>query len=458
MLTSSLVSKIDAALVGSDVEFARVSTDTRTIQPGDFFVALKGEHFDGHEYVQLAQQSGAVAAMVSTQLQVDVPQVLVADTRLGLGALGKAWAGQFSPKKIAITGSSGKTTVKELSASICAQVGPTLYTQGNLNNDIGVPLTLCRLASEHQFAVIEMGANHAGEIAYTAGLTGADIALVNNVGAAHLEGFGSLEQVAKAKSEIYGALSPAGVAVINLDDAFAGFFKEQSGRARQVTYSMLDTSADVHLESMQMNDSGKCRFSALVFGSSIAVDLQLIGRHNVENALAAMAIAHLAGCSVSDISKGLSLVKAVPGRLRAVDELVSCNVIDDTYNANPESMKSAIDVLSSLSDQTCLVVGGMAELGRETRRLHQEVGHYAAEKGIGTVYAVGEAAAQYREGFLAGSSDGVFVTAENHQRLAEDLYANHSDKLILIKGSRSSQMEKVIERMLECQLAKRGNH
>lgn len=458
MLTSSLANKIDAELLGADVEFSRVSTDTRTIQPGDFFVALKGEQFDGHEYVQLAQQSGAVAAMVSTQLQVDFPQILVKDTRLGLGALGKAWAGQFSPKKMAITGSSGKTTVKELLASICSQVGSTLYTQGNLNNDIGVPLTLCRLASAHQFAVIEMGANHAGEIAYTAALAGADIALVNNVGAAHLEGFGSLEQVAKAKSEIYGALSPDGVAVINLDDAFAEFFKGQAQHSKQATYSMVNPSADVHLQSLQVSTSGQCQFSASVFGDSVAVNLQLIGRHNVMNALAAMTIAHLVGCSISDISKGLSLVEAVPGRLRAVAELEGCNVIDDTYNANPDSMKSAIDVLSSLSGHACLVLGGMAELGHESRRLHQEIGRYAAEKGIGTVYAVGETAALYREGFLAGSSDGVFVTAENHQRLAEDLYSNHRDKAILIKGSRSSQMEKVIARMLECQLAKRGNH
>ncbi|HBO95602.1 MAG TPA: UDP-N-acetylmuramoylalanyl-D-glutamyl-2, 6-diaminopimelate--D-alanyl-D-alanine ligase [Gammaproteobacteria bacterium] len=457
MLVSSLAKKINAIQLGEDVEFSRVSTDTRTLQPGDFFVALKGERFDGHEYVELARQSGAVAAMVSDKVDAELTLVQVADTRLGLGALGRIWAAQYSAKKVAITGSSGKTTVKEMVASICSLVGPTLFTEGNLNNDIGVPLTLCRLTNQHRFAIIELGANHVGEIAYASALVAADIALVNNVGVAHLEGFGSRERIAQAKSEIYATLAAGKSAVINLDDAFAEFLMQQAQHTHCTTYSMKGGSADVHLLDCHMNALGQYQFTASVLGSQVTVELQLIGRHNVANALAAMTIAHLAGCSPNDISKGLAQVKAVPGRLRVVEELSDCNVIDDTYNANPDSMHSAIDVLCSLPGETCLVLGGMAELGPEGRSLHQQVGRYAADKGIKTLFAVGEAASLYREGFLAGSPNGVFVTAQNHQRLAEDLYANHQDKTILIKGSRSAQMEKVIERMLGCQQAKRGN-
>ncbi len=458
MQLSALAKAIDGTLIGQDAEFSQVSTDTRSIQPGDFFVALQGENFDGHQYIDTAKQAGAVAAMVSRTQEVELAQVKVADTRLGLGAMAKAWLQQFTPKKIAITGSSGKTTVKEMVAAICSGVGPTLSTLGNLNNEIGVPLTLCRLGSEDRFAVVEMGANHKGEIAYTAGLVEPDIALVNNVGAAHLEGFGSLEGVAEAKSEIYQALPPAAVAVINLDDQFVEVFKAKSAHCRQLTYSLVDESADVHLVSENMNATGQYQFTAMVQGKPVLMQLSLIGRHNVANALAAIAITHAAGCPPDKIKGGLEMVHAVPGRLRVVEELSAIKVIDDSYNANPDSMKSAIDVLAGLPGDACLALGGMAELGADSSHLHREIGAYAARKGIGTVYGLGESAAQYREGFLSVPGHGVFVTAENQHRLAEDLFANQRDKTILIKGSRSSAMEKVIERMIECQHAEGSAH
>lgn len=458
MRLSSLVRDIDAKLIGEDVEFNRVSTDTRTIETGDFFVALQGENFDGHEYVSVAKGAGAVAAMVSAEQAIDLPQVLVTDTRLGLGALGKAWLQQFSPRKIAITGSCGKTTVKEMVAAICGSVGPTLSTKGNLNNDIGVPLTLCRLAAEHEFAVIEMGANHGGEIAYTAGLLGPEIALVNNVGAAHLEGFGSIELVAEAKSEIYQALTANGTAVINADDQFVDVFRSKAAHCRQLSYSLVDTAADVYLQSATMNAMGQYRFKAAVQGEELAVQLSLIGNHNIANALAAISIAHAVGCPLPKIAAGLAAVKAVPGRLRVVEELHNIKVIDDTYNANPESMRSAIDVLASLQGESCLVLGGMAELGSSGAKMHREIGAYAAQKGIGTVYGLGESATLYREGFLSNPGSGVFITGENHQRIAEDLFANKGDTTILIKGSRSAAMEKVIVRMIECQQAQGSAH
>ncbi|RLU00428.1 UDP-N-acetylmuramoyl-tripeptide--D-alanyl-D-alanine ligase [Ketobacter sp.] len=453
MQLSTLAHKIGGTLLGSDGEFARVSTDTRTLQAGDLFVALQGEHFDGHEYVATAKAGGAVAAMVSKSQAIDMPQISVADTRLGLGALSKAWLQQYTPVKIAITGSCGKTTVKEMLASILSQDGPTLSTLGNLNNDIGVPLTLCRLAPEHRYAVVEMGANHLGEIAYTAGLVEPDIALVNNVGSAHLEGFGSIENIAEAKSEIYQALPPAGVAVINRDDAFVEVFKAKTRHCRQVFFSRADESAEVYLESESMTATGQYHFNARVNGARITVQMSLIGRHNVANALAAIAVAQAAGCPLATITAGLNAVKAVPGRLRVVEELQQHKLIDDSYNANPDSMKSAIDVLAGLEGETCLVIGGMAELGESGNRLHREVGAYAARKGISTVYGVGESAALYREGFLSEPGSGVFITAENHQRLADDLFANQRNKTILVKGSRSAAMEKVIAHMLERQRA-----
>lgn len=451
MLLSHLSNTIGANLIGQDAEFIRVSTDTRSIQSGDFFVALQGEHFDGHEYLDKAVQSGAMGAMVSRQHSLPVPQVLVTDTRLGLGALAKAWLNQFSPEKIAITGSSGKTTVKEMVASILSRVAPTLATQGNLNNDIGVPLTLCRVTQEHRFAVVEMGANHVGEIAYTVGLVEPHVALVNNVAAAHLEGFGSLKNVAKAKSEIYQGLGENGVAVINLDDEFAGYFLDQSAHCQRITFSMTNTTADIHLVAMQMNKTGCYQFDASVSGQVVSISLSLIGRHNVSNALAAIAVCLGAGCSAADVVAGLSDLKAVPGRLRVVEELKGLNVIDDTYNANPGSMRSAVDVLASLEGETCLVLGCMAELGGESVELHREVGAYAAQRGLKTVYALGEQAAHYRDGYQSVSGEGEFIIAENHQLLAEDLLARHADKTILIKGSRSSAMEKVIENMIRSQ-------
>ncbi|RLU02212.1 MAG: UDP-N-acetylmuramoyl-tripeptide--D-alanyl-D-alanine ligase [Ketobacter sp.] len=455
---SSLVNTINAKLIGANAEFARVSTDTRTLQPGDFFVALQGENFDGHEYITVAKDAGAVAAMVSVEQDVNLPQVVVADTRLGLGALGKAWLQQFSPRKIAITGSCGKTTVKEMVAAICSEVGPTLSTKGNLNNDIGVPLTLCRLEAKHEFAVVEMGANHQGEIAYTAGLVIPDVALVNNVGAAHLEGFGSIELVAEAKSEIYQALPASGTAVINADDRFVEVFRSKASHCRQLAFSMVDAAADVCLQSATMNAMGQYKFKALVQGEELAVQLSVIGQHNVANALAAIAIAHGAGCPLPKIAAGLAAVKAVPGRLRVVEELTDLKVIDDTYNANPDSVRGAIDVLANLKGDSCLVLGGMAELGQSTAKMHREIGAYAAEKGIGTVYGLGESATLYREGFLSNPGSGVFITGENHQRIAEDLFANQRNSTILIKGSRSAAMEKVIERMIECQQAQGSAH
>ncbi|MCP5017749.1 MAG: UDP-N-acetylmuramoyl-tripeptide--D-alanyl-D-alanine ligase [Ketobacter sp.] len=451
MLLSYLAEVIGAELVGDDAQFSQVSTDSRSICPGDFFVALQGQNFDGHQYLEKAANAGAIGALVSVQSDLNIPQVVVADTRIGLGRLSQAWLDQFSPRKVAITGSCGKTTVKEMVASILSQVAPTLSTKGNFNNDIGVPLTLCRLKQEHKFAVIEMGANHVGEIGYVADLVKPHVALVNNVGTAHLEGFGSIENIARAKAEIYQSLAPNGVAVVNLDDDFAEFFMGQTKHCQRLTFSVDNPAADVRLLSASVNHSGQYRFDVAVQSDVVAFDLPLIGFHNVTNALAAIAMTHALGCTAEQMAAGLAVLRAVPGRLRLVGELTDLRVIDDTYNANPESMRSAIDVLASMENDTCLVLGAMAELGSDSDALHREVGAYAAQRGIKTIYGVGDQAALYKDGYLANSGAGAFVVADNHQALAEALLADQRNKTILIKGSRSSAMEKVIEHMIQCQ-------
>lgn len=459
MLISELARNIGATHSGRDVAFEKVSTDTRAIEPGDFFVALKGEHFDAHHFLQKAFDQGAVAAMVSEPVEGDFPRVQVEDTRLGLGSLAKTWLKQFSVKKVAITGSSGKTSVKEMVASILALKGSTLSTRGNLNNDIGVPLTVCRIRGEHQFAVIEMGANHVGEIAYTSALVEPDIALVNNVGAAHLEGFGSQDNVALAKSEIYGGLHSGGIAVINLDDAYAELFLDKTKAYKQVTFSTSQSAADVHLLEMNPNSKGQYSFRASLKGKEISVALPLIGSHNVTNALAAMTICNELDCQHDLITKGLASLKAIPGRLFPVDDITTHAVIDDSYNANPNSMRSAIDVLSEMKGKRCLVLGAMAELGSDAARLHKQIGEYAAEKGIETIYGLGDLATYYREGYLHNPPEqGAFVMASTHQLLAHDLVENHSGETLLIKGSRSSAMEKVITKMKELNAASEGSN
>lgn len=442
MLLSTLAEKIGATLTGGDVEFLNVSTDTRSIQPGDLFVALKGERFDAHDFVAQALDAGAVAAMVSRMVKTEKPIVQVDDTRLGLGQLGKAWLQQFDVKKIAITGSSGKTSVKEMVAAILACEGETLVTAGNLNNDIGVPLTLCKLRQKHQYAVIEMGANHVGEIAYVSELVRPHISLVNNVGPAHLEGFGSIENVAKAKGEIYENLADGGTAIINIDDQHAPYFKTLAAGHTVKAFSM-SQDADVMLDSLQADTSGRYSFTASVDGESVSIRLPLLGLHNVSNALAAMAVSIAAGASAQSLKKGLEALQPVKGRLCPVMEIESLHVIDDSYNANPASIKSAIDILGGLDVETVLVLGDMAELGSDAAQQHEQVGQYAAQQGIKKLYVLGQFADAYGKGFQQ-AENGAFEKADSYEQLANMLSQQEQGKTVLIKGSRSSAMEKVI--------------
>lgn len=432
---------LDARLFGDDLQVDAVFTDSRLSCNG-LFVAIKGEHHDAHDYLSQAFANGAKAALVETKSAIERPQLVVDNTRLALGRLGQFNRRQNPCQLVAITGSSGKTTVKEMLAAILAEVGKTYATPGNLNNDIGAPLSLLSIDQSYEFAVIELGANHPGEIAYTASLAEPQVALVNNVAAAHIEGFGSLQGVAEAKAEIYQALAATGVAVINRDDPFAALFIEKNQHLSQLSFS-LSQQADVRAENVEVNRLKQPRFDLLFDGKRVSVELPLIGRHNVSNALAAASCALALGVSLSAVAAGLSKVASVCGRLVGQKLANGCLLINDSYNANVGSTRAAIDLLASYSGKRVLVLGDMAELGADAASYHFEIGDYARQAGIDLLLTRGIFTLHTQKAF-AGPGEHF----ESHQALAEALLAiTDAGTTVLVKGSRSSAMEKVIERI-----------
>ncbi|NOQ90410.1 MAG: UDP-N-acetylmuramoyl-tripeptide--D-alanyl-D-alanine ligase, partial [Gammaproteobacteria bacterium] len=401
MMMSQVAQALGATLHGDDVMMTGVSKDTRDIHAGDLYVALKGERFDGHQFVAEANLSGAVGALVSDDVALDVPQVQVDDTRIALGQLAAHWcqiwrSKQPAGKLIGITGSNGKTSVKEMCSKILtdfAGASSVLSTKGNLNNDIGLPMTLLELTEQHKFAVIEMGANHLGEIDYLSNIAKPDVALVNNVGPAHLEGFGSLGNIAKTKAEIYNGLRDNGIAVINQDDEFAAFWNKYCFNLKVIGFSMLDESADVYARHIDA-DHYQINFE----NQRADLTLKVPGRHNVMNALAAIASTLSVGIPLQSITASLSEFENIQGRLTIATAVSGYQVIDDTYNANPLSVAAAIDVLAGMIDQTqggsaaktVLVLGDMAELGGDAEKLHAEMGEKAKDAGIGALYATGK--------------------------------------------------------------------
>lgn len=449
MKLSQIAMHLGAELVGLDADVASFSTDTRTLRAGDLFIALSGPNFDGNQFVARAAEAGAAAALVSrVDPAAGIPQLLVPDTFVALGRLARAWREQFTLTRVAMTGSAGKTTTKEMVASIFAGMGPTLATLGNKNNEIGVPLTLLRLTGEHRYGVFELGANHRGEIAYTSGLVQPHAAVITNVGTAHLEGFGSRRGIAEAKGEIYGGLLPDGVAVINADDEFAPYWRELVGNRRRLEFSQ-QVPADVHATDVQAGANHAYGFVLHVAGASLPVQLQLLGHHNVGNALAAAALAHACGVPLAQIAAGLAATAPVAGRLVSHDLGGGRVVIDDTYNANPSAVKAAIDLLAGLPGRRVLVLGDMGELGEATESGHHEVGEYARMKKIDALYAVG----QY-SGFTAGSFGAEARRFDDKQQLIEELEKELEGVVtLLVKGSRSARMEQVVDALTE----KKGN-
>lgn len=442
---SQLADITHGELHGGDLAIDEVTSDTRKITKGCLFVALKGERFDAHDFAEQAKQAGAGALLVSRRLACDLPQVVVNDTRLAFGELA-AWVRQQVPARVvALTGSSGKTSVKEITAAILSQCGNTLYTAGNLNNDIGVPMTLLRLTKEHDYAVIELGANHQGEIAWTVSLTRPEAALVNNLAAAHLEGFGSLAGVAKAKGEIFTGLPENGIAILNADNNDWLNWQAVIGARKVWRFSPDAAQSDFTATNIHITSHGT-EFTMQTPVGSVDVLLPLPGRHNIANALAATSLAMAVGADLSAVKAGLAQLKAVPGRLFPIALTETQLLLDDSYNANVGSMTAAVQVLSEMPGYRVLVVGDMAELGAESEACHRQVGEAAKAAGIDRVLSTGVLSAEISRASGAGEhlSDKASLVA----RLRE-LTSEHKIITILVKGSRSAAMEEVVRALQE---------
>ena len=440
---SALSECLNATLINGDALIQGVSTDTRNIHDGDLFIALKGERFDAHDFAAQAIDSGAVALVVDHPLALPVPQLVVDDTRIALGLIGEYNRAFFTGTLIAVTGSSGKTTVKEMLATILSGVGETLFTQGNLNNDIGVPLTLLRLSEGHRYAVIEMGASGPNEIAYSVSLSHPDIAIVNNAMGAHLEGFGSLEGVVEAKGEIYDGLTNQGTAVVNADDPYAQRWLDRAKGKSILTFG-LAAGADVRAQALFLQESGCYGFDLMYQNESVAVRLNVLGRHNVCNALAAAAVSISAGLSLSQIASGLGKFSAVKGRMFSSQGVNGALVLDDSYNANPGSVRAAISMLSELNGERTLVLGDMGELGADEVSLHQEVGQFAAQMGIEKLFAVGRLSQFTVEAYKQAGGVCAEHMSDKSELVSRLQHEAHSAMVILVKGSRSAAMDQVV--------------
>jgi UDP-N-acetylmuramoyl-tripeptide--D-alanyl-D-alanine ligase len=443
MMMSRAAEVLHAELLGRDVMFRAVSKDTRTIENGDLYVALKGHNFDGHDFVGRAAEAGAVGALVSEKQSIELPQICVNDTRLALGELAANWRQQFKGSVIGITGSNGKTTVKEMCSSILKQasgVDHVLATKGNLNNDIGMPMTLLLLRKHYRYAVIEMGANHLGEIDYLSRIAAPDVAVVTNAGPAHLEGFGSVENVARAKAEIYGGLVDQGTAIINLDDEYAAYWCDVCKEKTVLSFSMRNRTADIFAE---VSEGGVYILHTPVGRSEIK--LVTPGSHNVMNALAATAACLAVDVGLEDIVAGLSNFSGVPGRLSVSHLSNGARLIDDTYNANPLSLAVAIQVLVEMGGKPWLVLGDMSELGDDAARLHFDIGKKAKEAGVKRLMAMGDYSHEAVDAFGEGAE-----FFDDRASLIDTVKSEVSgDTVILVKGSRVMKMEQVVSALLD---------
>lgn len=442
MALSKAAKILEGKLTGNSVNFSAVSTDTRSLLKGDLYIALQGESFDGHDYLQQAQTAGAVAAVVHKDVVTSLPVIKVEDTRKALAGLAAARRQIFSGRVVAITGSNGKTTVKEMVSAIAAKQGDVVATRGNFNNDIGMPLTLLRMEKE-DYAVIEMGANHPGEISNLSSIARPDIALINNAGPAHLEGFVSLDGVAKAKAEIYEGLPSNGTVVINMDDEYADYWKQLTKDKRVIGFSMKNKVESVYGQWQSTPFGGDLLVS--VNGSEVKIKLNIHGVHNAMNALAAIAVAEALEIKHEYIMQALNEFTSVKGRLefyRVTDKLT---VIDDTYNANPASLSAGIDVLNELPGKHWLVLGDMGELGNEARRVHFDAGMKARTSGVTRLLTIGEASQHAADAF--GENAQIFTDKDE---LVSYIKKHQSDELgILVKGSRFMHMEQIVKSLIE---------
>lgn len=435
---------------GGDVLVERICTDSRKVAPGDLFVALSGDNFDGNQFVGVAKAAGASAAVVSNTTDL-LPNIRVTDTRRALGLIARENRRRFNGPLVAITGSSGKTSTKEMLAAIFAQCGEVYATAGNLNNEIGVPLSLLAISAQHQFAVIEMGAAKQGDIHYLCEFAEPTIAVLTNAQPAHIEGFGSLTGVAETKGEIFRGLAKGGLAIINADDAHCTLWQQYAENVQQRLFSLVREDVDVFARDIDLSEPGKVRFELVSFAGSAKVCMPLSGRHMVANALAAAAAALSAGASLGDVVNGLESVRGVSGRLLRRDH-AGVALIDDSYNANPGSVRAAIDVLAASKGRKILALGHMAELGSEAAQQHREIAAYARENRLDAVFITGEYANMMAMEF---GPNGWAYNDKPSLISALQGYLKAGDT-VLVKGSRSAEMELVVD-AIAADLARRNN-
>ncbi len=437
-------------LHGDDRAFNGVSTDTRTIAADELFVALSGPNFDGNKFVSHAALKNAAAAVVESVTGEDIAQIEVENSRLALGQLSAAWRDRQSAMVVGITGSNGKTTLKEMVAACLTAVAPTLATEGNLNNDIGVPLMMSRIAPTHQYVVLEMGANHAGEIAYLAGLAKPDVVAITNAAAAHLEGFGSVEGVAHAKAEILQVEPRPKVAILNADDEYYSYWLSLVDDVDVLSFGLGD-DADIRADQVEAG-KGSTHFTMHLLDSSLELALPLAGEHNVRNACAAAAIATALDVPAATIKTALETMRPVAGRLQPKAGRNGATLYDDSYNANPRSVIAAAEFLSTQAGKRWLVLGDMFELGDEAEKLHAEVGAAIREAGVDRLYTLGKLSSHAAEAF----GDAGF-SFDSLDALVADIGTElESDVNVLVKGSRGMRMERVIEALVAPAALRKG--
>ncbi len=430
-----------AKVLGTPTQFRGLRTDSRSISRGELFVALSGPNFDGHDFVDAAVARGAAAVAVTLEGDYPVPALCVNDTQTALGALASHWRLLRAPTVLAVTGSNGKTTVKEMCASILRQRACVHATRGNLNNHIGVPLTLVELSEKHTFAVVEMGANHAGEIAHLAALAKPDVGVVTHCGPAHLEGFGSLDGVAHAKGELFAGLDSSATAVINADDPYAKLWTTLAGASSIVTFATR-TAADVRATGQWQGSH--LLLTVTIGGDTLEAKLRLPGEHNVSNAAAASAACFAAGASLEDIRLGLEAMQPVRGRLELRERADGLRLIDDTYNANPASLEVGLKVLATHTGVRHLVLGDMGELGEDEVGHHVRAGELARNLGVNVLWTLGE---------LSAHASSAFGKDASHSSDLQELLVALTSRLngndaVLVKGSRAMKMERVVEALM----------
>ncbi|MBB3059404.1 UDP-N-acetylmuramoyl-tripeptide--D-alanyl-D-alanine ligase [Microbulbifer rhizosphaerae] len=444
-----LQDRFGGELVNGSVQFDRVCTDTRELDERALFVALKGENFDAHDFVGDLEER-VLGLVVEREIPGSaLPQWIVEDTTVALGWIGRLCREQFNGRVIAITGSCGKTTVKEMLAAIFAQRHNACVTRGNLNNQFGLPMTLFGLRPDHDVLILEMGASGPDEIGYLCGIGKPQVSAVNNVKPAHVEGFGSVDAIAAAKGQIYTGLESGGTAVVNDDDSYADYWRGQMPEGIQTLNVGLGHDCTIHADNIELDACGCAAFDLVVEGLAHPVRLQLLGEHNVHNALVAAGCAFAAGVPAAEIASGLSQLGGVAGRMQTHEGLQGATVIDDSYNANPGSVTAAIELLAQRPGKKILVLGDMAELGPEADAMHRQVGELARERGIDTLFTLGSLSAAASVTFCAGRQRPLHNYRDRAPLIAALSHELNNDTTVLVKGSRSARMELVVQALTE---------